>query len=698
MRGRRTSVTDQNGKTTSYAYDDADRLITVTDAAQHATNYGYDTESNLTSITDANGNETMFSYDQFGRVTRTSFPSSSIETYVYDANNNLTSKTDRKGQTISYSYDQSNRLVEKLYPDSTTVNYTYDLDSRLTQVVDPTGTYTFTFDNMGRLTAATSAYSFLAGHNFTSSYTYDAASNRSGYTAPDGSTNTYNYDTLNRLSSLGNSWAGTFGFSYDALSRRTQMTRPNGINTNYSYDNLSRLLSVLHQTGSSTLDGATYTLDAAGNRTSKQDWLAGVTSNYTYDANYQLTQVTQGTSTTESYSYDPVGNRLSSIGVSQYVYNASNELTATSNTSYTYDANGNTISKTDSTGTTTYSWDFENRLTSVTLPGSGGSVSFKHDPFGRRIYKSSPSTASIFAYDGENLIEETNASGTAVARYAQGPIIDETLAELQSSATVYPEQDGLNTVTSLSSGAGALSETYTFDSFGSQAASNGSVTNPFQYTGRELDLGTGLYYYRARYYDSHIGRFLSEDPIRAISRGVNFYGYVQNDVSNLIDPSGLAPECPCAAAARLRLVPISDCSYRGYRRIVYELQGPGAASWWVTEHQNPPWWAPATPGSPQGQSTGNENNGPGGFDDTIFGFGSGNSLQQFTVSPEDPRKSPNTISCPVTVQLPSGPNGKSQDFGTLGIWHGGSRDYTYINGNRTGWVPCSHSYDEPGRQ
>jgi len=132
------------------------------------------------------------------------------------------------------------------------------------------------------------------------------------------------------------------------------MTRPNSITTNYSYDNLSPLLTVLHQAGSSTIDGATYTVDAAGNRTSKADALAGVTSNYTYDAIYQLTQVTQGGNTTESYSYDPVGNRTASLGVASYTTNSSNQLTATSNASYTYDANGNTTSKTDSTGTTIY--------------------------------------------------------------------------------------------------------------------------------------------------------------------------------------------------------------------------------------------------------------------------------------------------------------------------------------------------------
>ena len=121
---------------------------------------------------------------------------------------------------------------------------------------------------MGRLIGTTTQYSFLPGHNFQNGYTYDAASNRKTLTAPDGSTNTYNYDTLNRLSTLTNSLTGQFGFGYDALSRRTQLTRPNGINTNYSYDSVSRLLSVLHQAGSTTLDGASYNYDFAGNRTS----------------------------------------------------------------------------------------------------------------------------------------------------------------------------------------------------------------------------------------------------------------------------------------------------------------------------------------------------------------------------------------------------------------------------------------------
>ena len=186
-----------------------------------------------------------------------------------------------------------------------------------------------------------------------------------------------------------------------------QLTRPNGVNTNYSYDSVSHLLSVLHKAGVNTLDGDSYTYDPAGNRTAKTNDLNGLTSNYTYDALYELAQVTQGASTTESYSYDAVGNRLSSSGVPNYSYNPSNELTSNSSGSYAYDANGNTLS--DPSGKS-YSWDFENRLVQAVVPGTG-TVSFKYDPFGRRIYKQSPSFTSVFVYDGPNLIETTNGSG-----------------------------------------------------------------------------------------------------------------------------------------------------------------------------------------------------------------------------------------------------------------------------------------------
>ncbi len=166
-------------------------------------------------------------------------------------------------------------------------------------------------------------------------------------------------------------------------------------------------------------------------------------------------------------------------------------------------------------------------------------AAFKYDPFGRRIQKPSSSATSIYAYDGDNLIEEANSSGTVVARYSQGLNIDEPLAMLRSSTTSYYQTDGLNSVTFLSNAAGALAQTYGYDSFGKQTTSSGSLTNPFQYTARESDSETGLYYYRARYYDPPAGRFLGEDSARFASGTYDFYPYVNNDPLNHRDAFGL---------------------------------------------------------------------------------------------------------------------------------------------------------------
>jgi RHS repeat-associated protein len=418
------------------------------------------------------------------------------------------------------------------------VDYVYDLAGKIKQVTDPTGSYGFAYDNMGRLIGTTTQYAFLPGITYSNAYGYDAASNRTSFTAPDSSTNAYAYDTLNRLSTITDSGAGSFTMGYDALSRRTQLTRPNGIVTSYGYDAVSNLQSILHKLGVNTLDGATYAYDLAGKPTSKTNQLNSTVSNYGYDNIYQLTGVTQGTSTTEAYTFDPVGNRLSSLSIPSYAYNSSNEVTAVgSASSYTYDNNGNTLTKADSTETTIYTWDFENRLTSVHPPGET-TVTFKYDPFGRRIEKG----GSVYLYDGANLIEEADASGNLTARYVFGSGIDEPLAVNRGATWEFYQADGLGSITSLSTTTGTVSDSFVYDSFGNVTSSTGTFAQPFRYTGREWDAETGLYYYRARYFDPSAGRFLSEDPIR-FQGGANFYRYTQNSPLNWIDPSGDDDEC-----------------------------------------------------------------------------------------------------------------------------------------------------------
>ncbi|HWZ44719.1 MAG TPA: RHS repeat-associated core domain-containing protein [Candidatus Saccharimonadales bacterium] len=269
--------------------------------------------------------------------------------------------------------------------------------------------------------------------------------------------------------------------------------------------------------------------------TAKTNKLNNVTSNFVHDNLYQLTGVTQGTSTTESYTYDAVGNRLSAVGGTSYSCNASNDLLGAGPASYTYDDNGNTLTKTDASGTTAYAWDFENRLKSVTLPGDT-SVTFRYDPLGRRIQKG----GSIFVYDGANLIQESDQAGNLVAHYIQGPGIDQPLAAYRGAASEFYEADGLGSITSLTTTSGAVNQSYSFDSFGNTFSTTGAFVQPFRYTGREWDAETGLYYYRARYYDAAIGRFLGEDPVRFDAGSPNFYAYVGNSPTNAVDPSGLA--------------------------------------------------------------------------------------------------------------------------------------------------------------
>ena len=134
---------------------------------------------------------------------------------------------------------------------------------------------------------------------------------------------------------------------------------------------------------------------------------------------------------------------------------------------------------------------------------------------------------------------------------------------LRFSTVSYYQADGLGSTTSLSNAAGALAQTYTFDSFGKQTVSSGSLTNSFQFTGRELDSETNLYFYRARYFDPATGRFLSEDPI-GFAGGNNFYTYVLNRPIQFADPLGFSPQDVqrIKAACKRCTQGLTDAGYR----------------------------------------------------------------------------------------------------------------------------------------
>jgi RHS repeat-associated protein len=123
------------------------------------------------------------------------------------------------------------------------------------------------------------------------------------------------------------------------------------------------------------------------------------------------------------------------------------------------------------------------------------------------------------------------------ARYAFGAGIDEPLAAYRGAASAYYEADGLGSITSLTGLSGSVSDNFVYDSFGNLSNSSGTFVQPFRYTGREYDVETALFYYRAIYYDPSIGRFLSEDSNKDGVAG-SLFMHVENSPVQLIDPFG----------------------------------------------------------------------------------------------------------------------------------------------------------------
>ncbi len=268
--------------------------------------------------------------------------------------------------------------------------------------------------------------------------------------------------------------------------------------------------------------------------------------NYVYDDIYRLTNASHPAGSPESYTYDKVGNRKTSRDYPTWNCDANNRLTSFNGTTFTYDNNGNTISKTKSGQTTNYTYDYENRLSRVfATPPQAGEAIYTYDPFGRRLSKTVNGVTKYYLYDNEDIIAEYDNVGNMIASYVHGQGIDEPIARTDNRIprTDYYTFDGLGSVSELTDSGQNIAEAYKYDSFGNLQTPP-ATGNPYTYASREYDIETGLYFYRARYYDANVGRFLIEDPIR-FDGGINFYIYVENNSINYVDSSGLGGSwCP----------------------------------------------------------------------------------------------------------------------------------------------------------
>jgi len=452
----------------------------------------------------AHNHQTQYTYDNMDRVQTRKDALLNQECYGtlsggvcqangYDGNGNLIQFTDRRGKVAKFSYDGLNRMSFAGFGWTTgttyesTVNYTYDGGNRLRTAVDSiSGTITRGYDDLDRLNSD-------AAPQGTVSSTYDNAGRRASLTVPGQSVVNYSFDAANRLTQI-TQGSATVQFSYDADNRRTSLTLPNGIVTSYSYDNASQLTGTTYTNGSTVLGNLTYSYDLNGRRTN-----AG-----------------------GSYARTNLPNAISAPA-----YNANNQLTTWGTANLFYDLNGNMTSD----GTHSYAWDARNRLNTIDL---GNTASFTYDPFGRRATKNILGTSTSFLYDRANAVQEV-IGGTNTANSLMGGV-DEVFQRTDSVGARSFLSDALGGTLALTDSTGTAQTSYTYEPFGNTTVSGTATTSSFAYTGRELD-GTGLYFYRARYYNPLLGRFISEDPI-GFRGGTNKYAYVGDNGVNGIDPTG----------------------------------------------------------------------------------------------------------------------------------------------------------------
>jgi YD repeat-containing protein len=353
--------------------------------------------------------------------------------------------TDPSG-TATYSYDpQTDRLVSKQTPFGT-IRYTYDAAGNVTSIASSNANgaaMAYQYDQLNRLSTVT-----VAGQAPTN-YSYDTVGNLAGYTYPNGVSSTLQYDTLNRLRSLGaqspTGPVASYAYTLGASGNRTGVTELSGRKVTYAYDNLYRLTS--ETISNSALSGIVgYQYDAVGNRKSIASTLPTInTWNYTYDANDRITGFA-------APAYDNDGNTVSSAGIADS-YDFENRLTQHGGMTFVYDGDGNRVAKT---------------------VGGGVTTAFLVDTLNPTGYA--------------QVLDELQ-SGAVTRNYTWGL---QQVSETQLTAAVPPANpwvtsyygfDGHGSVRYLADSTGAVTDTYDYDAFGNLINSTGSTPNNYLYSG-----------------------------------------------------------------------------------------------------------------------------------------------------------------------------------------------------------------------
>ena len=513
------SSTDPQGNKLSYGYDSSQNMTSLTNqlSSQNSLKFTYNSNGTVATSTDGNGNQTAYGYTG-GNLTSITPPVATnglaVTTLSYDSLSRPTSITDGNGKTETIAYDAMDRPATETFGDGSTITYTYDADGNLTQQVDSaSGTSTYTYDAKNRITQE----ALPGGH--TNNYAYDSADNLATLQDPNG-TATYGYDELNRLSSLqqpGQSAAITF--AYDQNDHRTGVSYPNKVNIANGYDPAGHMTSTVATGPTGTISSLAYayTQGTADRdvRESATDNQSGNLTSYTYDALNRLKEArtthTGNQVDDRAYTLDGNGNTLTRTingTASNYTYNANNELTTGPDGSYSYDKNGNQSS--NSSGQS-MSYNAKEQTTSITPSGQPatslsylgagqasltqvGSATLSDDLLGVG-YRTDSTGATYYTHDNTgNLLNERNPAGSYY----------------------YYIPDAQNSIIDLTDSSGNTANTYSYDPYGQTTASTGSTPNVWGYA-QGLQGPAGLYHYGQRYYDPTTARWTQQDPLNQIT-------------------------------------------------------------------------------------------------------------------------------------------------------------------------------------